>query len=596
MGGGALRVLVAYGTQNVILSGNPQMTYFYKTFKRYSHFAMENITIPLDGPNELNYDSTIQLRAKISRYGDLLSDMIFSFTLPDIYSKYNSAQTTTEIIISPGTGGGTLSLTIDKGLSFIVLNTTIRIISSTSAENYFDANVLSYSLETGDLLVDSATNITGTFTANVKYTIVPSKQWEFQWSRYIGAALIQNVSFSIGGQKIQEFDGSYLLSRALIDLDQDAFYKWSYLVGDVNDLTNPAKGAYSAPNSTYPNVVKTSLSSQINRPSIFGRDIHIPLMFWFTEATSQALPLVGLQYHECEVRITLNPISQLYTILDDAGYRVNPNNSTNGFLNLINNPQPGINTTDTNSPNYVTTTDINRQIRSFFVDFGYDAPPLNGWNLNPRIQGTYISLPKEEQEIFATRPLSYVIRQVTNFPFNLYTRSILDLQAHNPLTRLIFVERRSDWINRNDFANFTNWINPNASPQYPYSSTFSYTNPSGLLINTAQKDMIRSVRVLCDGNEIQEAKNSDYLSRYVPYKYTKGISQDGLLIYSFQLEQSAVQPSGSLNASRIKNLQVEVDVWPLPANTNYVYDLNIYAENINFLEIVSGMGGIKYAL
>jgi hypothetical protein len=39
-----------------------------------------------------------------------------------------------------------------------------------------------------------------------------------------------------------------------------------------------------------------------------------------------------------------------------------------------------------------------------------------------------------------------------------------------------------------------------------------------------------------------------------------------------------------------------MDFWPLPANTTYVYDIDIYVENINFLEIVSGMGGLKYAL
>ena len=88
MAGGGLYALVAYGTQNVILSGNPQMTYFYKAFKRYTHFAMENITIPLEGPNELGFDTTVDLRAKIPRYGDLLSDLVFSFHVPDIYSKY----------------------------------------------------------------------------------------------------------------------------------------------------------------------------------------------------------------------------------------------------------------------------------------------------------------------------------------------------------------------------------------------------------------------------------------------------------------------------------------------------------------------------
>jgi hypothetical protein len=86
MAGGGLLALVAYGSQNVLLSGNPQITYFYKAFKRYSHFAMESITIPLEGPNELSFDQPVQLRAKIPRYGDLLSDLVLSFTIPGVSS------------------------------------------------------------------------------------------------------------------------------------------------------------------------------------------------------------------------------------------------------------------------------------------------------------------------------------------------------------------------------------------------------------------------------------------------------------------------------------------------------------------------------
>lgn len=513
MAGGGLLALVAYGAQNVILSGNPQMTYFYKAFKRYSHFAMENITIAMDGPNELSFDSPIQLRAKIPRYGDLISDVIFTFTIPDIYSKY----------MTPST--------------------------------------------------DPANRQT---------------QWEFEWVRYLGAAVINSAALIIGGQKIQEFDGSYLLSRALLDLDQDAFYKWRYLVGDTYDLNNPSKGAYAAgtrENPGYPTVVKTPTPVQVNRPSIFGRDIHVPLSFWFTEAASQALPLVGLQYHECEIQLTLNPISQLYTVLDASGYRVNSEFSTVGTSMNINQ----------NMPTYATYSDLSGQIRSFFTDIGTEAPPLNGWFINPRLQTTFIYLPKEEQQIFATRPLSYLIHQVTQYPFpGLYTRQVLDLQTHNPLTRLIFIQRRSDAGNRNDFANFTNWFPYPYAPYYPVTDPSKF--PSGILLPNAQQDMIRAIRILCDGNEIQEMKKVDFLTRYMTYRYTKGIGQDGLPIYSFQLDQTPTQPSGSLNASRVRNFQVEVDVFPLPPNTTYTYDLDIYVENINFLEIVSGMGGLKYAL
>jgi hypothetical protein len=175
----------------------------------------------------------------------------------------------------------------------------------------------------------------------------------------------------------------------------------------------------------------------------------------------------------------------------------------------------------------------------------------------------------------------------------------LDLQTHNPLTRLIFIQRRSDAANRNDFANFTNWANYPYAPFAPTPGVLSVNqqaNTSGLFLSAAQQDMIRGIRVLCDGNEIQEMKNTDFFSRYSSYKYTIGIGQDGLPIYSFQLGQSSTQPSGSVNASRIRNFQVEVDVYPLPLNTTYTYDLNIYVENINFFEVVSGMGGLKYSL
>jgi len=160
---------------------------------------------------------------------------------------------------------------------------------------------------------------------------------------------------------------------------------------------------------------------------------------------------------------------------------------------------------------------------------------------------------------------------------------------------MIFVQRRSDNIYRNDFANFTNWY---TYPNYPFTITPGVVgiNYSGLLLAGMQQEMIRSIHVLCDGNEIQETKNIDFFTQYSTYKYGIGVGQAGLPLYSFQLENSPTQPSGSLNASRIRNFQIDMDFWPLPINTTYTYDIDTYIENINFLEVVSGMGGLKYAL
>jgi hypothetical protein len=75
-----------------------------------------------------------------------------------------------------------------------------------------------------------------------------------------------------------------------------------------------------------------------------------------------------------------------------------------------------------------------------------------------------------------------------------------------------------------------------------------------------------------------------------------GNPQELVPVYSFCLHSPNAQPAGSINASRIRIFQVEVNPFILPSNTTYVYDLTIYVESINFVDIVSGMGQLKYAL
>jgi hypothetical protein len=515
MTGGGLLTLIAYGSQNVILSGNPQMTYYYKLFKRYSHFSMENVAIALDGPNELQYDQTIQLRAKIQRIGDLLSDIYFSFQIPDIYSKYINNPT----------------------------------------------------------------------------------QKEFYWVRYLGAAIINRVGFYIGGQRIQEFDGKYLLSKALLEFDTDKFAKWKILVGDTNELTNPPQGSYSGGSTHigYPTVIEDPVRtaaglSQLNRPSIIGQDIHVPLSFWFTDATFQALPLTSIQYQDCEVQITLNPINTLYTVNDISGYRVAPDYAMYASQSNISN----------NLPNYNISGSTNNQIRNFLTDIGYTVPALNTWFLNPRLQCTFVYLTDDERKVFASNPLTYIFPQISIIPYSgIVQRTTFDLDLHNPITRLIFLTQRSDWNSRNDYSNFTNWF---TYPFAPYSIT-SGISPylqngfsSGLLIPNSQKDIIRQLRVLCDGNEIQESKNVDFFTKINPYRYTSGFTNAELPFYTWAVTSSKTQPSGSLNASRIRNLQVEIDFFPLPSGTSYTYDLGIYVESINFFIVASGSGAPKYVL
>ena len=68
MGGGLLQ-LVAYGAQDVYLTGNPQITFFKVVYRRHTNFALESIQQTFNGSVSFGQRVT----ATISRNGDLIS-------------------------------------------------------------------------------------------------------------------------------------------------------------------------------------------------------------------------------------------------------------------------------------------------------------------------------------------------------------------------------------------------------------------------------------------------------------------------------------------------------------------------------------------
>jgi hypothetical protein len=521
MPGGGLFALVSYGTQNVILNSNPDITFFYKSYRKHSHYSEESVTTAMNGPNELAQSTPIQVRLKIQRVADLVRDMYFVFRVPNIYSKYAT----------------------DRG-----------------------------------------------------------SQFNFSWTRYLGAAIIRSAAIFIGGQKIQEFDSTYIISRALTDYTNDQFVKWQRMIGDVPELNNPAMGIYGggSENVGYPTVYPDP-SGQISRPSIYGRDIYVPLPFWFTESTFNSLPLVALQGQEVEIQLTLRSIEELYCILDPSGNKVRPGYKVESFANA-------------NSPVYQDYYEEAATIRHFLTDFTETAPALNTWFFDPRITATYIYLTDEERNVFVKNELQYIVRQVSTFNFNgQANRQQFDLDITNPITRLLLFPRRSDSIYRNDWANITNWIT-NKPPYIPTPGIPEWivnVYSSGRVLPNSQRDIIRALRILGDGNELQEEKSIDYYKWITPWKYSTGsasqtnatnnfLTRNGLeenpILIPFSLTSPEFQPNGSINASRIRKFQLEVDFWPLNPEPEYLYDLTIFAETINWIIIIGGTGGLKFAL
>ena len=78
--GGGLMQLVAYGAQDVYLTGNPQITFWKVTYRRYTNFAIESIEQTFNGQADFGR----RVQCVISRNGDLAYRTYLQVTLPEI--------------------------------------------------------------------------------------------------------------------------------------------------------------------------------------------------------------------------------------------------------------------------------------------------------------------------------------------------------------------------------------------------------------------------------------------------------------------------------------------------------------------------------
>ena len=72
--GGGLMQLVAYGAQDIYLTGNPQITFFKVVYRRHTNFSMESIQQTINGTSTLT-TSNSSGTVTISRNGDLVHNI-----------------------------------------------------------------------------------------------------------------------------------------------------------------------------------------------------------------------------------------------------------------------------------------------------------------------------------------------------------------------------------------------------------------------------------------------------------------------------------------------------------------------------------------
>jgi hypothetical protein len=575
MAGGLLNI-ISVGNNNVILTGNPSKTFFKVTYSKYTNFGLQKFRIDYDGLRELRLTEQSVFSFKIPRYAELLMDAYVAVTLPDIWSPVHNPV---------------------SALKDSVYNTDNRWAS-----------------------------------------------YDFRWIQNIGALMIKEITITCGSLLIQRYSGEYISAMVDRDFTNEKKELFNKMTGNVPELNDPAN-AFNRDN-TYPSVFYTESSSG-TEPSIRGRQLYIPLNAWFMLNTGCAIPLICLQYNELVINVTFRPIQELFQVRDvyDNVYQrpyVQPDFTLPQFqmYRFLQTP-PAV---DIALSNYENKT--------------------NTWNADVHLLATYCFLSKEETQTFAAQDHVYLVKDIFQYNFeNITGTQRLKLNSNGMIASWMWYLQRNDVNLRNEWSNYTNWpydglpsamniitnqpiVNDQNDENFvpPSSSLYIYDKTSDTYYSLAndpndgrstgivtvgdyavqnKREILENMGILLNGEYRENILTRGVYDYIEKYTRTNGSAQEGLYCYNFCLNTSPFeyQPSGGLNLSKFKNIELEITTHVPPIDSinssfdvicnadgdyigvrksnwrlhDYNYNMTLFEERYNILSFISGNCGMLYA-
>lgn len=127
-------------------------------------------------------------------------------------------------------------------------------------------------------------------------------------------------------------------------------------------------------------------------------------------------------------------------------------------------------------------------------------------------------------------------------------------------------------------------------------------------VNSEYASPISSIKLTLNGHDRTSVRSGSYWNKVVPWQYAGANPRNGLYLMSFGLDPANIQPSGTLNMSRIDNASLTIGYKKALTGNNEpttedevapdatsLTQLFIYAINYNVLRIAGGLGGIGFA-
>ena len=104
-----------------------------------------------------------------------------------------------------------------------------------------------------------------------------------------------------------------------------------------------------------------------------------------------------------------------------------------------------------------------------------------------------------------------------------------------------------------------------------------------------------TAKLQLNGQDRFSEREGSYFSWVQPYQAHTRNPDEGINVYSFALRPEEHQPSGTCNFSRIDNATLQLVLSNATVEGTKTAKVRVYATNYNVLRIMSGMGGLAYS-
>ena len=655
---GGLIQITNYGSHDIMLTSNPEITFFKLIYRRYTNFGKIFVKVKFDNP--VSFGSTSVLN--IPKSYDLLSNLILQIRLPTFdkseiiniintdnankIQKYKSYYETFLAFINQLQNiinnffenvpydSSTYINDLNKFISsnipqskfeyfFTIVNLFLKnsTIEVQNIEYYTNASLYKNLNLQENVLVYIYTNTTiNDYSLNMFNKLINANVVILKELNIIMYDILLNLLNTSNDITLEWVDkiAIYLFDYLEIDIGSNQIVKLKPNYIDIYGQTTYKN------NEIYSRMINDKNNDKIFKSNFknfdFDSYVYLPVPFWFCQSYGSAFPLVALQFNTLQLKIKLKKAVDLI-------YFNIPNNVDKTTVYKI---KDLIDETYLNNINNILKNELDITVLLEYISL--DAPERQKF-----VQSGHEYLITQVQDIVFDNVSNYNAKFELNF-FHCVKDLFWCVSQYNDLNNIFgrnyFDKYYADIVLNKYTVNNKGYIGYLNSLYNPfllfnmYEFVMGLNDFQNLIINNQltnedyEKDIgivnlqkvikipysLNTSITLNSTEFINQASNFyNYLHPYIYYNSTPDY---GVNVYSFSLHPTDFQPSGSINMGRIPAINMSMDLIVLDklnilnSNENILYHENtqknnnfqvkIFACNYNVLRIIGGIAGLAF--